>query len=171
MSATNPEAGGTPAVGRERSGPLAGRLSTLALKAGVFVAALLASVFVSTFVYALLGVPPQPGEMGLASAGWVTALVVLMTVRPRTWRHWLQVVAGIAALVVAASLGAALGDLALNREHVAEADAVVGTVVRVAVLLACWGPVMVVFAKQLYRAGLVVESWETRSGEGAPKKA
>jgi hypothetical protein len=30
---------------------------------------------------------------------------------------------------------------------------------------------MVVFAKQLYRAGLVVESWETRPAEDASKNA
>ena len=171
MSATDPKAGGALAAAPERSGPLAGRLSTLALKAGVFVAALLSSVFATPFVYELLGVPPQPGEMGLASAGWVTALVVLMTVRPRASRHWLLVVAGIAALVVAGSLGAAVGELALSREFVPDADAIVETVLRVAVLLALWAPVMVVFAKQLYRAGLVVESWETRPAEGTSKNA
>ena len=171
MNATDPKAGGAPAASPERAGPLAGRLSTLALKAGVFVAALLASVFVVGLAYALLGVPLQPGEMGLGSAGWVTALVVLMTIRPRSSRHWLLVTAGIAALIVAASLGAAVGELALRREVVPDAGAVVGTVVRVAVLLVFWGPVMVVFAKQLYRAGLVVESWDTRPAEGASKNA
>ncbi len=169
MSATDPEAVGTPAAPPERAKPLAGRLSILALKAGLFVAALVASVFVGRLAYALLGVPLQPGEMGLGSAGWVTALVVLMTVRPRCSRHWLLVAAGIAGLIVAASLGAAVGELALSREVVADAGAavgtMVGTVLRVAVLLAFWGPVMVVFAKQLYRAGLVVESWETRPAE------
>ncbi len=171
MSATDPEAVGTPAAPPERTKPLAGRFSTLALKAGLFVAALVASVFVGRLAYALLGVPLQPGEMGLGSAGWVTALVVLMTVRPRASRHWLLVAAGIAGLIVAASLGAAVGELVLSRAVVADAGAVVGTVLRVAVLLAFWGPVMVVFAKQLYRVGLVVESWESRPAEDASKSA
>lgn len=176
MSAADPEAGGALAASPERADALAGRLSTLALKTGLFVAALVASVFVGRLASALLGVPLQPGEMGLASAGWVTALVVLMTIRPRAPRHWLLVAAGIAVLVVAASLGAAVGELALRREVVSDAGAVLGpailgTAVRVAVLLAFWGPVMVVFAKQLYRAGLVVESWETRPAEDASKNA
>jgi hypothetical protein len=175
MSTTDSKAGGALAASPERADAPAGRLSTLALKAGLFVAALVASVFVGRLAYALLGVPLQPGEIGLGSAGWVTALVVLMTIRPRAPRHWLLVAAGIAALIVAASLGAAAGELALRREVVPDAGAVVGTAigtgVRVAVLLAFWGPVMVVFAKQLYRAGLVVESWETRPAGDASKNA
>ncbi|MDH3969886.1 MAG: hypothetical protein OEU56_22980 [Rhodospirillales bacterium] len=167
MNTADSKAGVAPAAPSERAAPLAARLSALALKAGVFVAALLVSVLVTPLVYALLGVPLQPGEMGLASAGWVTALVVLMTIRPRSSRHWLLVAAGIGGLIVAASLGAAAGDLALHRELVPDAGAVVGTMARVVVLLAFWGPVMVVFAKQLYRAGLVVESWETRPAEDA----
>ncbi len=77
----------------------------------------------------------------------------------------------MAALILAASLGAALGELALLREVVPPAEAFVATVARVAILLAFWGPVMVVFARLLYRAGLVVESWETRSGEGTSDNA
>jgi hypothetical protein len=162
MSVNHPEAGEMPAAPSGGSGPTAGRLAALAFKAGVFVAALVASLIVVRLVYALLGVPLQPGEMGLESAGWITALVVLMTTRPRSSRHWLLVTAGSAALIVAAALGAAVGDLVLQRAAVAELGDLAETALRIAALLVFWGPVVVLVATRLHRAGLVIEGWESR---------
>jgi hypothetical protein len=162
MSVNDPEAGERPAAPSEGNGPLAGRLALLAFKAGIFVAVLIASLLVVHLVHALLGVPLRPGDIGLGSAGWITALAILMTTRPRSSRHWLLIAAGSAALVVAAALGAAVGELVLQRAAVAELGGLAETAARVAALLVFWGPVVVFVATRLHRAGLVVEGWQSR---------
>jgi len=139
--------------------PAPSRLFGLALKILVFAAALTASLLVGQAVYGLMGLPLRIGEMRLDAAGWITALLILMTTQPRGARHWGLVVGSILAVVVAATLGAALGELVVQR-GMDSAGGVVELAVRIGALLILWGPALLVFARLLYSSGFVVAAWE-----------
>lgn len=143
-----------------KAGPVRSRLQGLALKTLAFLAALAASLLAAQAIYGLLGLPLKLGEMRLDAAGWITALMILMTTRPRDARHWGLVACSILAVVVAATLGAALGELLLYRGIVPASGGVVELAVRIGALLLLWGPALLVFAQMLHRSGAVVEAWE-----------
>lgn len=136
------------------------RLPGLALKTLAFLAALAASLLAAQAVYGLLGLPLRLGEMRLDAAGWITALLILMTTQPRGARHWGLVLGSLLGVVVAASLGAALGELLVQRGVVATGGGVVELAVRIGALLAFWGPALLVSARLLYSSGFVVAAWD-----------
>ena len=142
------------------------RLHSLALKTLVFLGALAASLLAGQVIYGLLGLPLRLGEMRLDAAGWITALMILMTTRPRGARHWGLLAGSILAVVVAATLGAALGELLLQR-GIVPAGGIVEFAVRIGTLLVLWGPTLLVFAQMLHRSGAVVEAWEPEPPEDA----
>ena len=158
MSENDPKAG--PALKTQA-------FKALALKTMAFLAALAASLLVAQVVYGLLGLPLRLGEMRLDSAGWITALMVLMTTRPRGARHWGLVAASILTVIVAATLGAALGELLLDRGVVAARGGVGELAVRIGALLVFWGPTLLISARLLYGAGFVVEAWEAERPKDA----
>jgi len=149
-----------------KAGPAPGRLQGLALKTLAFLAALAASLLAAQAVYGLLGLPLRLGEMRLDAAGWITALMILMTTRPRGARHWGLLAGSILAVVVAATLGAALGELLLQR-GIVPAGGIVELAARIGTLLVVWGPTLLVFAQMLHRSGAVVEAWEPEPPEDA----
>ncbi len=142
-----------------KAGPVPSRLHGLALKTVAFLGALVASLLAAQAVYGLLGLPLKLGEMRLDAAGWITALMILMTTRPRGARHWGLVACSILVLVVAATLGAALGELLLHR-GIVPSGGLVELAVRIGTLLLLWGPALLVFAQILHRSGAVVEAWQ-----------
>ncbi len=139
--------------------PAPGRLYGLTLKTLVFVAALIASLLAGQAVYGLMGLPLEIGEMRLDAAGWITALLILMTTQPRGVRHWGLVIGSILAVVVAATLGAALGELVVLR-GMKSTGGVFELAVRIGALLILWGPALLVSARLLYSSGFVVAAWE-----------
>jgi hypothetical protein len=149
-----------------KAGPAPSRPYGLAFKTLAFLAALAASLLVAQAVYGLLGLPLRLGEMRLDAAGWITALMILMTTRPRGARHWGLLACSILAVVVAATLGAALGELLLQR-GIVPAGGIVEVAVRIGTLLVLWGPALLVFARLLHGSGVVVEAWQPEHPEDA----
>ncbi len=139
--------------------PAPGRLHGLALKTLAFLAALAASLLAGQAIYGLLGLPLRLGEMRLDAAGWITALLMLMTTQPRGARQWGLVLGSLLGVVVAASLGAALGELVVQR-GMDSGGGVVEFAVRIGALLILWGPALLVSARLLYSSGFVVAAWE-----------
>jgi hypothetical protein len=73
----------------------------------------------------------------------------------------------IRAVIVAATLGAALGELLLHHGVVASLGGLGELAVRICALLVLWGPALLVFARLLYSAGFVVEAWESERPKDA----
>ncbi len=143
------------------------RLHSLAIKTLVFLTALAASLLAGQVIYSLFGLPLQLGEMRLDAAGWITALLILMTTQPRALRHWGVVIGCILGVVVASSLGAALGELLIHRGIVWPGGGVADLAVRIGALLILWGPALLVSARLLYSSGFVVAAWEPDQPEDA----